>query len=143
MSRISILIIDDDPVMQNVMVDWLAEILEIDATIEAAMTITEAKQKISENFYDVILLDLNMGEIEGIQTFFLIKSISSPNTAIILITALEVPNWQELGAQGYIKKHCINKRPVREKLKIFFSLQSLNSCVRHVESLYHKMHMQG
>ncbi|MDI6762160.1 MAG: sigma-54 dependent transcriptional regulator [Thermodesulfobacteriota bacterium] len=78
-----LLIVDDDPVA----LDLLREVLSKEGyEVVSAMSAEEAISRGIENFFDVIITDVRMGEKDGMDVLRSFKK-TSPETAIIMITA--------------------------------------------------------
>ena len=78
-----LLIVDDDPVA----LDLLREVLSKEGyEVVSALSAEEAISRGIENFFDVIITDVRMGEKDGMDVLRSFKK-TSPETAIIMITA--------------------------------------------------------
>ena len=103
MSSARILIVDDDPQIRRVMRTTL-----IAQGYEAADAKSgeEAIEKFRENKYDLILLDMNMGGMDGIQTCREIRSGS--DVAIVMLTVRDAEKDKiaalDAGADDYVTK---------------------------------------
>ena len=103
MSCARILIVDDDPQIRRVMRTTL-----IAQGYEAADAKSgeEAIEKFRENKYDLILLDMNMGGMDGIQTCREIRSGS--DVAIVMLTVRDAEKDKiaalDAGADDYVTK---------------------------------------
>ena len=96
----SILIVDDDETILAV----LKEILELDGySVETAATGKEAIEKISNNHYDVALIDLCLDDMEGTDLFPLIHS-TSPHTVKIMLTGKFLWQTSIEGADALLRK---------------------------------------
>ena len=103
---IRLLLCDDHPVVR----DGLAAILGTQpdfAIVGEASTGTEAVQKAIALNPDVILLDLEMPELDGVEALRQIKA-ASPNARAIMFTAFDTDERivaaVQAGAQGYLLK---------------------------------------
>jgi len=77
------LIVDDDPVA----LDLLREVLSKEGyEVVSALSAEEAISRGIENFFDVIITDVRMGEKDGMDVLRSFKK-TSPETAVIMITA--------------------------------------------------------
>jgi putative nucleotidyltransferase with HDIG domain len=98
-----ILIIDDDPVTRKL----LAQILKKNYQCEEAESAEEALQKIREKEFSIILSDIVLPKMNGVDLIPHIKSIS-PNTLIILVSSKQAIDYAlkafRLGAFDYITK---------------------------------------
>ncbi len=103
MSSARILIVDDDPQIRRVMRTTL-----IAQGYEAADAKSgeEAIEKFRENKYDLILLDMNMGGMDGIETCREIRSGS--DVAIVMLTVRDAEKDKiaalDAGADDYVTK---------------------------------------
>ena len=99
-----ILIVEDEPNMVN----GLKDNLEFEGyTIDTAMEGNTGLQKVTENSYDLILLDIMLPEISGLDICKAARK-KGINTPIILLTAkgeeIDKVLGLELGADDYITK---------------------------------------
>ena len=103
MSSARILIVDDDPQIRRVMRTTL-----IAQGYEAADAKSgeEAIEKLRENKYDLILLDMNMGGMDGIETCREIRAGS--DVAIVMLTVRDTEKDKiaalDAGADDYVTK---------------------------------------
>jgi len=84
--KASILIVDDD----GGMCETLSDIME-DSGYRTVIALDgyEAMQKVKEMDFDVILMDIRMPGMDGVETFKQIKSIH-PATAVVMMTAYAI-----------------------------------------------------
>ncbi len=130
MSRARILIVDDLPEKLLVYSSLLAE---VDAEIVQARSGTEALKRVLEGSFAVILLDVNMPDIDGLETATLIRGHrNGRHTPIIFITAyvdeMQTARGYALGAVDYIQTPVI--APVlRSKVQVFVDLFKANAAL--------------
>lgn len=102
--KANILIVDDDPGMTETLADILSELSYDVAVAEDGYRAIEMMRK---KAYDVVLMDIEMPGISGVESFKEIKSIC-PSTKIIMMTAYSVEDLVkealEEGAYGIIYK---------------------------------------
>ena len=79
---ISVLVIDDEPALRKVI---RASLAAIGFIVEEVGTGTEAIGVVEHRPFDLILLDINMPGVGGIETCRLLRS-RAPNTGILMIT---------------------------------------------------------
>lgn len=121
--RARILIVDDLP--EKLLV-YSTLLEELDAQIVAAHSGTEALKRVLEGEFAVILLDVNMPDIDGLETANLIRRHrNGRHTPIIFITSyadeMQTARGYELGAVDYILSPVI--APVlRTKVRVFVDL---------------------
>lgn len=74
-------------------------------------TMREALKEVSNNNYNVVLLDLNLPDIAGIDNVRCIRE-ESPDLPIVVVTSVDNENWAEdvlkAGAQEYVVKGYCN-----------------------------------
>ena len=130
MSRARILIVDDLPEKLLVYGSLLED---IDAEIIEARSGTEALKRVLEGQFAVILLDVNMPDMDGLETATLIRGPrNGRHTPIIFITAyadeMQTARGYALGAVDYILSPII--APVlRTKVRVFVDLYEAHSAL--------------
>lgn len=114
-----ILIIDDDPDTRDVYFELLTnEGFSVDTAKDGA----EGYNKILQGGYDLILLDIMMPKIDGINLLKRLKKQppSVYNGPIIILSALDqeliVKEALNLGAKGYIIKSDLNPDEILKKI---------------------------
>lgn len=83
-----VLIVDDEPLAQTALVSILKARQDVD-TFDCAGDAVEALDKLSKNPYDVLLLDISMPEVSGIELVDRLKEKDSFLPSIIFVTAYE------------------------------------------------------
>lgn len=83
---INILIVDDEVGMRETLSDILED---MGYHVAIAADGYEAIQKVKENYFDIILMDVKMPGINGVDTFKEIKKLR-PETAVVMMTAYAV-----------------------------------------------------
>lgn len=99
----SILIVDDDEVIR----DTLYELLSAEHSCESAATATDALGKLSAQSYDVMLTDISMPGLSGLE-LLRFAAASYPNTSVIIISGISdeehAQRLMELGAFDFLVK---------------------------------------
>ena len=99
-----ILIVDDEEDVRLFVADFLGE---RDFHVGTAGNGEEAREKFKKTIYDIVLLDIMMPGMDGMECLEKIKK-SWPKTAVIMITALKddvrMAKAKKLGASNYIVK---------------------------------------
>ena len=103
-NMIKILIVDDD----KEFCAGMADILEAKGyEVESENSGTQAIAKVKEKSFDVVIMDIKMPTMNGVEAFKQIKKIS-PKTAVIMITAYSLENLikeaLKEGAFGVLRK---------------------------------------
>lgn len=80
--------------------------------VETANNGSDAVDKVSENYYDIIFLDENMPGMTGLETLTKIKAIS-PNVPVVMITKSEEENIMDEAVGAKIDDYLI--KPVNPK----------------------------
>ena len=99
-----ILVVDDEPLMR----DFLVETLERKKyVVESVGSGSQAIEKIKDDYFDLVITDIRMPEVSGMEVLESVKKYSS-ETEVIMITAFgTIENAVEamkLGAYDYITK---------------------------------------
>lgn len=123
MDRPRVLIVDDLP--EKLLV-YRTVLEELDAELVVARSGTEALKSILNDEFAVILLDVNMPDMDGLETASLIRRYRrTERTPIIFITAyadeMQTSRGYELGAVDYILTP-INPHVLRSKVRVFIDL---------------------
>ncbi len=84
-NRISVLLVDDHPIVRNGVKSYL-EVLDDMEVIGEASSGEEAIEFVKDNLPDVILMDLIMGGMNGVEATKIIKQIV-PSTQIVVLTS--------------------------------------------------------
>lgn len=103
--KISVLIVDDHPAMRSTMFD----ILE-DEGLDPALASSgkEAVKLCEKNDYDVVLMDVQMPDLNGIDTLRAIRELPKPHPRFLFMSAYSVSELKEeayrLGAMAFLQK---------------------------------------
>jgi two-component system, chemotaxis family, chemotaxis protein CheY len=109
MKKLSVLIVDDSSVMRKIVERALRQAgLELEKVIEAENGI-EALKLVQDQMIDLILSDINMPKMDGIEFLRQLQSVDSTKAIPILMITTEggeqkVMEAISLGARGYIRK---------------------------------------
>jgi signal transduction histidine kinase len=129
-NRARILIVDDLP--EKLLV-YSSLLDDIDAEIVEARSGTEALRRVLEGSFAVILLDVNMPDIDGLETATLIRGHrNGRHTPIIFITSyadeMQTARGYALGAVDYILSPIV--APVlRTKVQVFVDLYNAHAAL--------------
>ncbi|APD85300.1 hypothetical protein BM527_03900 [Alteromonas sp. Mex14] len=119
MKGLNLLLVDDDPINEVI----TKNMLEQDGyNIECAGTAVEALVKASQHEYDIILMDINLPDISGVQVMRKIRRANhNIHTRIIAYTANDDTDkqYEKLGFDDYISKP-VNKAKLQEKIKLCY-----------------------
>jgi DNA-binding NtrC family response regulator len=104
MSSAKILIVDDELIMRESLAGWLQR---DGHTIQTAPSGEEALEKLKETHFDIMLVDIKMEGISGLEVLQQVKE-SDPDVAVVMITAYgSIPTAIEAmknGAYDYMLK---------------------------------------
>lgn len=81
-----LLVIDDEPLAQKALVNLLSARSDVEH-FDSAMDAVEALEKLSKNSYDVLLLDINMPEISGIELLDRLTQSGHSIPSVVFVTA--------------------------------------------------------
>src|SRR5687767_12527608 len=124
--RCDILIVDD---LQEKLVVFSSILEEVDETLSMVRSGSEALKEVLNREFAVILLDVNMPDIDGLETARLIRQYKkSAHTPIIFITAyadeMQTAQGYSLGAVDYILSPVIPDI-LRSKVRVFVDLYQM------------------
>jgi signal transduction histidine kinase len=125
--RVNILVVDD---LAEKHVVFRAVLEELGQNIVSARSGKEALRHILEQEFAVILLDVNMPDIDGLETASLIRQYKkSAQTPILFVTAyvdeLQAKRGYALGAVDYIPSPVVPE-VLRSKVRVFVDLFRMN-----------------
>jgi CheY-like chemotaxis protein len=121
---LQILVVDDDMVNQTV---YKQNLLSLKALVTISNNGREALKMIEKNDFDLILMDLNMPIMGGIETTMKIRQLegSKSEIPIIAITTDCNPHIKDeilkAGMNDFLIKHCDNKFLV-EKIRLYLNI---------------------
>ena len=81
-----VLIVDDEPLARTALTNALSKRTDVEA-FETAVDAVNALEKLGKDSYDVLLLDINMPEVSGMQLVDRIRRSGRPVPAIVFVTA--------------------------------------------------------
>ena len=101
------LVLDDDPEDIFLLRDMLADAGATHMVLDEARTLAEARQSIRSRTYDILLVDLNVPDSSGIETFLEVHK-NAPEVPIIVLSGLHDESLAveavRKGAQDYLVK---------------------------------------
>jgi len=133
MKTITILLIEDNTQDIRLIKEMLKEIRSFNYNLVSAVTLKEGCEQIQKNNFDIILLDLNLPDSTGQQTFQKVIDCCK-EIPVVLITGNED---QELsvklimeGAQDYITKQSLNPASLEKSILYSIERQALLSNIK-------------
>lgn len=102
-----ILLVDDDPELRNLYEELL---LNAGYNVETAVDGETALAKMSAGGYDLVVLDIMMPKIDGLEVLRRLKTVNPPpkNGPVVMLSALDqmtvVNEAISLGAAGFLHK---------------------------------------
>lgn len=81
-----VLIIDDEPLARTALENILASRSDVES-FDSAKDAIDALERLSKSDYDVLLLDINMPEVSGIEMLERLKQSDRPLPSIVFVTA--------------------------------------------------------
>lgn len=123
MDKPHILLIDDDEALMQMLQDYLNEQgLRADISLSG----TNALEKIENTSYDLLVLDIMMPEITGLELLPMIRNLSS--VPVIMLTGrgddIDRIVGLEMGADDYLSKPC-NPRELVARIKAILRREAL------------------
>jgi len=115
MAKIKLLLVDDSTDFRRRLIEFLREYGDIQVIGEATNG-TEAVSKAMELQPDLVLMDVRMPEMNGMNAIALLKALPVPPKVIVL-TVFDYPEYRRsaeaAGAEGYIVKAAISDELVQ------------------------------
>ncbi len=121
MKKIRVLIVDDHALIRDGLKALLRSVNEIQITGEASNGL-EAIEKVKSARPDVVLMDIRMPKMNGLEALKEIKKISGKTKVILLSTEVSEEYINEAinnGAQGYLPKNIKKTRLVEAILRVY------------------------
>lgn len=112
---ISILLVDDHPIIRDAIKMYFDDNLDITISGEASNGL-EALKLLDENSYDIVITDIVMPKMNGIDLMIKIQELYPDQKVIVLTMVNETSNIRKMltsGAKGYILKNCPKKEIVK------------------------------
>jgi two-component system, LytTR family, response regulator len=81
-----VLIVDDEPLALTALAQILAARADVER-FDSAPDALEAQQRLSKDVYDVMLLDINMPEVSGLELLGRLQRSDRPAPSVVLVTA--------------------------------------------------------
>jgi two-component system, LytTR family, response regulator len=130
-----VLTVDDEPLARTAMANILAERNDIEH-FDSANDAVEALDKLANDAYDVLLLDINMPELSGIELLDRLQRRTQPVPSVVFITAHDehAITAFEKHAVDYVLKPFSNER-IHEALDVAFRRTLSERAARLVEML--------
>lgn len=134
-----VLIIEDDDFFFNIIKRFLIQNGFNEVDLFHAVSISSTKRDYSQVNFDVILLDLNLIDSEGEQTFFEIERLF-PDIAIIILSGISDHNLSldivKKGAQDYLIKSDLNPSTLIKSIKYSYERKRLENEVKISEKKF-------
>jgi two-component system LytT family response regulator len=130
-----VLIVDDEPLARTALVNILAERNDIDVA-DTAEDAVEALSKLERRSYDVLLLDINMPELSGLELVDRLQRREGEVPSVVFVTAHDEHAIQafEKKAADYVLKPFSSER-IGEALDVAFRRTAGERAARLVEIL--------
>ena len=113
--RARILVVDDHPIFCQGMAELLNRQSDV-VCCGAAMTVTEAQKTLASQKVDILLLDLRLGNTDGLESIKAIRA-EFPNVRILVISQFDETVYAEralrAGATGYVMKEQATEEVLR------------------------------
>ena len=113
--RVNVMIVDDQPPFRDAARAVLSRIdgFDLVAEVESGEAAVATSHELS---LDLVLMDINMGELDGIEATRMITG-SHPSTRVILVSTYTLddlpPGARTSGAMAYVNKDELSPRVVR------------------------------
>ncbi|HMK54667.1 MAG TPA: PAS domain S-box protein [Methanobacteriaceae archaeon] len=139
---INILLVEDNPGDVVIIQEMIKEIHNTHFIVETADRIDDALRFLQEMDLDILLLDLNLLDSEGIETFTIMNE-NAPNLPIIILTGIYdeelAINAVGEGAQDYLIKGQINSQLLARSIRYSLERKNIERKLRESEEKYRIM----
>lgn len=138
LKKLKILIVEDHPIYRQGICDIVKNIETIEICDEAENGI-KAIEKLTDNLYDIIFMDIEMPEMDGIEASKIIKNKFEKSKIIILTMSnsnRQIVELLEIGVNGYILKSTDSEELKRAINLIMEGNLYLTAEVRNIWSQY-------
>ncbi len=106
--RIGVLLVEDNPTDVLLLREALADVQEIDFALTQVERLADGQARLRSGSYDVVLLDLDLPDSSGPETFSRLHAVN-PQVPMLVLTGLDDESVgihaMQNGAQDYLLKH--------------------------------------
>ena len=132
-----VLIVDDEPLARTALAQILAARSDVER-FDSASDAIEAQERLSKHSYDVMLLDISMPELSGLELLGRLQQYGRPLPSVVLVTAhaQHAVAAFEKHAVDYVLKPFSSER-VNQALEFAFRRTASERAARFVELMPH------
>ena len=132
-----VLIVDDEPLARTALAPILAARSDVER-FDSASDAIEAQERLSKHSYDVMLLDISMPELSGLELLGRLQQYGRPLPSVVLVTAhaQHAVAAFEKHAVDYVLKPFSSER-VNQALEFAFRRTASERAARFVELMPH------
>ena len=117
---LKVLLVEDNPDYRRLVREMLRKAHETEFEIESADSLSAARKRIAEKEFDIVLLDLNLPDSSGIDTFFTLHA-AFPHLPFIILTGTKdealAAEAARAGAQDWIVKEELAADPLLRSMR--------------------------
>ncbi|EKQ54148.1 MAG: PAS domain S-box [Methanobacterium sp. Maddingley MBC34] len=140
--KINVLLVEDNPGDAVIINEMFREIPKIQFNIFHAQRLSEGLEAISKNDFHIVLLDLQLPDSQGIETFNHIHN-QAPEIPIIILTGLEDEDFAidivGEGAQDYLVKGQVDSKLLARCINYSIERKHIEHQLRESEEKYRLM----
>lgn len=117
-THLHILHVDDEPLM----LDAVRALLDGEIEVDRALSLAAAQEMLTYEPYDVLLVDLLLGDSDGVATVEALRGYGIP---IVVLSALDAPEVlaaaAAAGAEDYITKASVNRLRLINRIRFVYT----------------------
>lgn len=144
-TKLKILLVEDDSFCAAVFEQMMREMVNILAFPTIMSTLAESLERLNDEYFDLIIIDLGLPDSEGLDTLFKVKEVS-PGIPIIILSGTDnrevILQAMRVGAQDYLIKGQVDIRDLERSVLYAIERKKAEEILRESE-IKHRLLMQS
>ncbi len=133
MDNLKLLIVEDNPIDQKLLAKFLDKAKFVAGSLDFVETLSKALEKLTQEDYDVLVLDLGLPDSYGIDTFYKIRK-AAPDLACVIMSGLADEDLAiqavRDGAHDYLQKGKVAPENLAKSIRFAFNRQKARQEIR-------------